>query len=162
MARYAVKGCKFSIGGVLDDKSTDFVAADFTSQTWTEITEWVTMGDFGDEAADIVSQIIGEGRDKHAKGTRNAGQIENMFNHQVLDAGVIASKVAEKSSFNYAFKIEMNDKPSAGASPKNSVINFVGLVQGAKQVGGGANTNRMFRLLIQPNSNFVETPASPT
>lgn len=162
MARYSVAGCKIFIGGVLADKSTDFVAADFTSQTWTEITEWVTMGDLGDASADITSQIINEKRDKHAKGTRNAAAMENTFNSDPADPGQIAVIAAEKMSDNYAFKVELNDKPAVGASPKNSLRYFIALVNTARETGGSANTNRMLSVSLQPNSNFVRVAASAT
>lgn len=160
MARYAVAGCKIFIGGVLADQSTDFVAGDFSSQTWTEIKEWVTMGDLGDAAADIVSQIIGEARDKHAKGTRNAATMENVFNNDPLDAGQIVVVAAEKTPNSYAFKIELNDKPAVGASPKNSLRYFIALVNSAREGGGSANTTRPFNVSLQPNSNIVRVAAS--
>lgn len=162
MARYAVAGCKIYIGGVLADKSTDFVAADFTSQTWVEIKEWVTMGDSGDAAADITSQVISEARDKHAKGTRNAPVMEHVFNDDPLDTGQLAVIAAEKSANNYAFRIEYNDKPAVGASPKNSMRYFIALVNSARRVGGSANTNRTLAVSLQPNSNFVDVAASAT
>lgn len=162
MARYAVAGCKISIGGVLADKDTDFIASDFTSQTWTEINEWITMGDLGDEAADIASQIIGLARDKHAKGTRNAAQVVNVHNNDPANAGQIAVKAAEQTPFNYAFKVELNDKPAVGASPKNGLVYFIALVTGARHIGGGANVNRGLNVTLQPNSNFVEVAASAT
>ncbi|MDF2797515.1 MAG: hypothetical protein K0R85_259 [Devosia sp.] len=162
MARYAVAGCKFFIGGAVADKGTDFVAADFTSQTWIEVGEWVTMGDMGDAAADITSQVVGEQRDKHAKGTRNAATMENVFNFDALDPGQIALIAAERSSNNFAFKIELNDKPAVGAAPKNSLRYFIALVNSARETGGGANTLRTLAVSLQPNSNFVRVAASAT
>jgi hypothetical protein len=50
MSLYPVAGCKIFIGGVLSDKNADFVASDFTSQTWTEIDGWEQMGAIGDTA----------------------------------------------------------------------------------------------------------------
>jgi hypothetical protein len=162
MARYAVAGCKFFIGGAIADKTTDFVAADFTSQAWVEVKEWDTMGDLGDAAADIASQIIGEQRDKHAKGTRNAATMENVFNADPSDAGQTAIIAAEKTINNYAFKIELNDKPAVGAAPKNGQRLFIGLVNSARETGGGANTIRKLNVSIQPNSNIVSVAPSAT
>ncbi len=48
MSLNAVAGQKIYIGGQLDDKSTDFVAADFASQSWTEIDGWTQCGATGD------------------------------------------------------------------------------------------------------------------
>jgi hypothetical protein len=162
MARYAVAGCKISIGGAVADKNTDFVAADFTSQTWVEIGEWVTMGDLGDAAATITSQIIGLARDKNSKGTRQAPAYEAVFNRDDTDPGQIAIRTAEKTNNNFAIKIEYNDKPAVGAAPKNSVEYFIALVSSARGVGGTANTNRTLAVSLLPNSNIVLVPASAT
>lgn len=164
MARYAVAGCKIFIGPAVADKNTDFVIGDFTtgSPTFVEIGEWVTMGDIGDNAAIVTSQIIGMGRDKNAKGTRAAPAMENQHNRDDADAGQIAAKAAEKTNNNYMIKIEWNDKPAVGASPKNSITYFIALVSGARYIGGGANTNRMLALTLLPNSNFVDVLASAT
>lgn len=160
MARYPVAGCKIYIGGALADQSSDFAAGDFSSQTWTEVKEWVTMGDLGDNAADVSSDIIGEQRTKHAKGTRDAGTMENVFNNDPLDAGQIAVIAAEKTPYSYAFKVELNDKPSVGASPKNSLRYFVALVNQAREGGGTANTNRPLNVTLQIVSNIVRVAAS--
>lgn len=160
MAFYPVAGCKIFIGTALDEKSTDFVASDFTSMVWTEVKKWTQMGDMGDSAAEIPLQIIGEGRDKSQKGTRNAGSMQNIFASIPDDPGQLALIAAEKSSNNYAFKIELNDAPAAGASPKPSQRLFVGLVMSAPETGGGANTVRNLSVNIKINSNIVKVAAS--
>lgn len=164
MARYAVAGCKISIGPAVADKNVDFVVGDFTtgSPTYVEIGEWVTMGDLGDAAAIITSQIIGLGRDKNAKGTRAAPAYEAVFNRDDLDPGQIAVRAAEKTNSNYMIKIEYNDKPATGASPKNTIEYFIALVSGARAIGGTANTNRTLNVSLLPNSNIVTVPASAT
>lgn len=162
MARYSVAGCKISIGPAVADKNVDFVLGDFTtgSPTFVEIGEWVTMGDVGDNAAVITSQIINYGRDKNAKGTRAAPAMENQFNRDDADAGQVAIKAAEKTNNNYMIKIEWNDKPAAGGAPKNAITYFIALVSGARYIGGSANTNRMLAVTLLPNSNFVDVLAS--
>ncbi len=37
---FPVAGCSIYIGGQLSDKSTDFIASDFATQTWTLIDGW--------------------------------------------------------------------------------------------------------------------------
>lgn len=160
MAFYPVAGCKFFIGTPVDEKPTDHVVADFSSIVWTEVTKWTQMGDLGDEASPIPLQVIGEGREKTQKGTRNAGTMQNIFAVVPGDAGQDAMRAAEKTQNNYAFKIELNDKPAAGASPKNGVRYFVGLVMSARETGGAANTVRNLAATVNINSNIVGVPAS--
>lgn len=159
MALYPVAGCRLFIGGVLADKSTDFVASDFTSQTWVEIHGWSQMGPLGDNAQLITESLIGENRDKVSKGTRNAGTMQNVFVCMDLDAGQIALLAAEKTSNNYAFKVELNDAP-VGDAPTPSQRLFIGLVASAQEQGGAANTNRKLEANIAINSNIVRVAAA--
>ena len=160
MAFYPVAGCKIFIGSALDEKATDFVASDFTSQTWTEITKWTQMGDFGDSNASVPLQVIGEGRDKAQKGTADAGEMQNIFAAVDTDPGQIALRAAQKTKQNYAFQIIMNDAPAAGASPKPGQRLFVGLVMSARDTGGGPNTVRSLNATVKINSNIVIVPPS--
>lgn len=77
---YPVAGCKLYIGdAAIDDQDDDFDAADFDAVSWTEVKGWVTMGAIGDTAQLVTSDQIGVARTKKAKGNRNAGSMENVF-----------------------------------------------------------------------------------
>ena len=162
MPFYPVAVCRIFIGGVLEDKATDFVAADFTSQTWTEITKWTQMGNFGDTSNPVSLQVIGEGRDKDQKGTANAGDMQNVFAAVDSAPGQIAVRAASKLKGNYAFQIIMNDAPTAGSAPKPGQRLFVALVMSAQDGGGGANTVRSLNASLNINSNIVIVPPSAT
>ena len=159
---YPVSGSKFSIGTVLDEKPTDFVVGDFSAIVWTEVAKWTQMGDFGDESTAIPVQIIGEARDKAQAGTDDAGTMQNVFANVPTDPGQQALFAAKKAKTNFAFKIELNDKPVVGASPKNSLRYFVGIVMSARETGGSANTIRNLTATVKINSNIVQVPASAT
>lgn len=158
MSLYPVAGCKIYIGGALADKSVDFAAADFTSQTWVLINGWQQMGAFGDTSQIITSSLIGEGRDKKLKGTRNGGQMSNVFSIIPTDPGQIALIAAEKSQSNFAFKVELNDKPT-GTDPTASQRLFIALVNTAQETGGEANTVRNLNATLEINSNIVPVAA---
>lgn len=164
MSLSPVAGSKISIGTVLDSKDTDFVAADFSAITWTEIKGWTERGTYGDTAALITEQIIGEGRDQKSKGTRNGGSMQNTFviKKGVIDPGQAALAAAVASDSPFAIKIENNDKPVVGSAPKNSLEYFVALVMMAQVTGGGANTNRKINSTFEIVSNIVNVPASAT
>lgn len=159
MSLYPVAGSKLYIGGVLADKATDFVAADFTSQTWTLIDGWEQMGAIGDTAQIITTALINRGRDIKQKGTRNAGSMQNVFAIVPEDAGQIALIAAEKTVSNYAFKVEFPDKPATGSAPTPSQRLFVGLVTSAQEAGGEANTIMKLNATIEVNSNIVPVAA---
>lgn len=162
MPFFATAGSKVSIGAALAMKSTDFVVADFTSQTWTEITGVESLGTIGDQAQAITQSIVGEARDKTIKGTRNAGTMELVVAIDYADAGQLAAIAAEKTPHDYAFKIEFNDKPATGASPKNSLRYFVGKVMSAAEVLDQANNVMKLNLSVAINSNIVRVAASAT
>jgi hypothetical protein len=159
MSLYPVAGCKIYIGGVLSDKSTDFTESDFASQSWTQIDGWTQMGSAGDTAQVITTSLINRNRDVKQKGTRNAGSMENVFTIIPTDAGQVALIAAEKTSNNYAFKVELNDTPASGSAPTPSQRLFIGLVTSVAEAGGEANTMQMLNATIEINSNIVHVAA---
>jgi hypothetical protein len=158
MALYPVAGCKIYIGGVLADKASDFVAADFNGQSWVEIDGWTQMGSHGDTAAVITSQIINRSRDIKQKGTSNAGQMQNVFAEIKTDAGQLAliAAAAPSNKNNYAFRIDYND-PVTTTPTKHY---FIALAMSAEAAGGEANTIRNLNATLEINSNIVEVAAS--
>lgn len=158
MALFPVAGCKFYIStNIFPEQSADVVAGDFTSVVWIEVKKWTSMGAYGDSAQLITTDLIGEGRTKKQKGTKNAGSMANVFATDTTDAGQQKMLVAAQSYDNYAFKIEMNDK---GALTNNSIREFYGLVMQAQQAGGGANTIQSLNATVEINSNIVAVAAS--
>lgn len=160
MSLYPVAGCKIYIGGVHADQSADFTAADFTSETWTLIDGWSQMGPTGDTSQLITTPLINRNRDTKQKGTRNAGSMQNVFAVLPSDPGQIALLAAEKARANYAFKVELNDKPATGIAPAAGQRLFIGLVMGAQETGGEANTIRNLTSTIEINSNIVSVAAT--
>ncbi|MGX9443860.1 hypothetical protein ACWX0K_14960 [Nitrobacteraceae bacterium UC4446_H13] len=160
---YPVAGSKIFIGGTMATQSDDFDAADFTSVTWVEIDGWSQMGAVGDAAQVISTDLINRGRTTKQKGTRNAGSMQNVFAKIAADAGQAALIAAEKTSSNYAFKIEFDDAATSPASPtpQPSKVYFVGLVTSAQQAGGTANTVQNINSTIEINSNVVNVAANP-
>ena len=155
---YAVAGTKIYIGGTKATQTTDFVASDFSGESWTEIDGWETMGAIGDAAQSIVTQLVNRGRDLKQKGTRNAGSMQNNFAIVNGDAGQAAMKAAEASTSNYAFRVVYDDVPSGGSTPTTQY--FIGLVMTWQDQGGGANTVRMKQGTIEINSNIVQVDAA--
>jgi hypothetical protein len=159
---YPVSGCKIYIGPALAPTGVNFVAADFTALTYVEVKGWTMMGGYGDAVQMITEQIISENRDRKAKGTANAGSMQNQFVTDPLDPGQIAMLAASQpeNKNNFAWKIELNDKPAVGASPKNSLRFFTGLVMGMPEQGGSANTVQKIAATIEINSNVVRVAAA--
>lgn len=156
MSLYPVAGCHIYIGGVLADKSTDFVASDFNGQSWVEIDGWSQMGAHGDSAQVITTPLINRGRDIKQKGTNNAGSMQNVFAEIKTDAGQAALLAASLTKNSYAIRVDYND-PVTTTPTKHY---FIALVMSAEAAGGAANTIRNLTSTFEINSNIVEVAAS--
>lgn len=155
-----VAGEKIFIGGILADKATDFVVADFAAQIWVEIDGWSQKGEYGDAATLITQAIINRGRDAKQKGTNNSGQMQNVFVELSEDPGQQAMLAAQVTKNNYAIKVESNDAPpGSGATPTTDY--FIGLVMNWNKAGGDANTFKLINSTIEINSNIVSVPPAP-
>ncbi len=162
MPIFSTAGSKLSIGAAIDEKNIDFVAADFTSQTWVEIKNLETLGSLGDTSEAINQAIIGESRVKTLKGARTASTMEIVAALDYADAGQLALIAAEKQSSAFAFKLELADKPAAGASPKNSIRYFIAKVMSIVEAYEGANSVVNLTATLGVNSNIVKVAASAT
>jgi len=161
MGIFATAGDKFYIGSAaMDPKSENFVASDFSAVTWVEVKQLTNLGSLGDEAQSVTADLLGEQRTQSAKGTRRAAVMTVEVAILPTDLGQQAMIAAEASPFNYPFKVELNDKPAAGASPKNSTRLFVGQVMTSPENYGGANDVTRQSYNVQPNSNIVRVAAS--
>lgn len=120
MQLYPVAGAKIDIGPAVNTvpDDADIVASLFTSVSFTEMKGWQTMGSVGDAAALITEAVISSGRDLKAKGTKNAGSMQNNFIVLPADVGQIALIAASQTPYNYPFRIRFDDAPP----PKVSVV----------------------------------------
>ena len=162
MSLYSTAGCKVFIGGALEQKAVDFVAADFTPQTWVEITSIESMGSIGDSSSPITQDLIDQQRQKTIKGIRIASPMELVCAIDLTDPGQLALIAAERTPYDYAFKVELNDKPATGGSPKNSLRYFIGKVMSQTEVYDTANNVRKLNASVGVNSNLVRVAASAT
>lgn len=158
--RFATAGTKVYIGPAMDDIAEDVELDDFDGLTWVEIGNLTNIGTFGDSATEVTAQEIGRARDVRQKGTRNAGTMTLAMNLNASDPGQVALLAAEKTNFNYAFRVVFPDAPATGANPTGSERLFYGLVMGAPENLGSANQFAAREVSIGINSNIVPVPAS--
>ncbi|MGB5903498.1 MAG: hypothetical protein WBH00_11630 [Xanthobacteraceae bacterium] len=158
MPIFATAGAKLYIGTALAAKNSDFVEADFSAITWKEITPMETIGSLGDTASEITFEGIGNARTQKLKGTRNAGNMECVAGIDYADEGQIAVLAAEKTPYDYAFKLVFNDAPSGvGATP--SERKFVAKVMSAAEALDAANNVMKMNFTLAINSNIVRLNA---
>lgn len=149
-------GARIYIGQTHATKNADFVEADLSGDTYTEIDGWDTIGEYGDMAAKIVAQLINRGRDIKLKGTKDAGSMANVFAFVQSDAGQAALRTAEGTKNNYAFKIVYDDAITTTGTTQY----FIALVMSVKDKGGKANEVRNLNVGLEINSNIVTVAAT--
>jgi hypothetical protein len=113
-------------------------AVEFAALSYIEIGLVESIGEFGDESADVTFAAIGDSRTRHAKGARDAGTMAIVCGHDPTDVGQAALLAAENTNDNYAFRVILSDSPTASYSDTN--MYFRGLVRSAKR-NIGTNDN---------------------
>ncbi|NTI41602.1 hypothetical protein [Rhizobium rhizogenes] len=157
MTLYATAGSKLEIGSVITDLDQDLVEADFTSQTWVEVKELDALGTLGDTSQSVTQSTIGRGRDYLLKGTRSAGTMEVVAAILSDDPGQLAAIAAEKTPFDYAFRLTLPDAPPGGTPSKRM---FAAKVMSAAEVFDQANSVMKLNITLAVNSNVVRIAAA--
>lgn len=157
MAIYSVAGTKLYIGSVLDAKSSDFIASEFSGQSWVPISWIENLGQVGDESSEITFSAIENPRTQKLKGVRNAGNMSLVVGVDYTDDGQSLLIVAERSPHNYAFKLLFNDKPSGGAS--GSVRFFIAQVMSVREQLDTVNNVTKMNATLGVNSNIIHVNA---
>ncbi|WP_313349923.1 hypothetical protein [Paracoccus sp. (in: a-proteobacteria)] len=157
MTIYATNGARIFIGPALTAKSSDFVLADFPTTGWVEVGETEGLGTVGDTATEITFDGIASSRTRRLKGTRNAGTMEIVCGIDPGDEGQIAAVAAEKTPYDYAIKLVLNDAP-AGGTPSERY--FVAKVASAAEQYDSANSVMKLNISLWVNSNVVHVNAT--
>ena len=112
-------------------------ATAYAGDTWTVVNNVLDVGEAGSEAEIVTAKIVDQPYVKKVKGSRDNGVLELQLARDSADPGYAALVAAEGTSFAYNFKIELNDNPSAGSAPKNSIFYLSAIVASRKNSFGG-------------------------
>jgi hypothetical protein len=94
--------------------------------SWIEVGETESIGEVGDQSNPITFASLADQRMLKLKGVRDAGTLQVTCARDGEDAGQLATEEAEKTQFNYRFRIRYNDAPDANYS--SSTDYFAGQV----------------------------------
>lgn len=159
MAITTAAGAKIYIGPVRTD-ATDTLA-EYTALTpWVEIGEVETLGEFGDESSAVTFLSVGDARTRKLKGARDAGTLALTVGRDPLDPGQVALRAAEKSKFEYAFKIVAADAPDEDYT--DTAYYFGALVMSARDNYGGADNVVRTTFNLGINTEIFEDTADET
>lgn len=150
---HTTSGAKLYIGGTVTS-SVDSLPEFEALSGWTEIGEIEDLGEIGDESTAVTGATIGDGRIRKAKGARDAGTMAVICFHSAIDVGQMEARAAQRTNFNYAFKLEIPDAETEDFS--NTLMFFRGLVM-SERLRLGTNDNIMRRTFnIAVNSEVYE------
>lgn len=156
MAISTTSGSKIYIGPVR--VSTVDTLAEYAALTpWVEIKEVENYGEFGDESSAVNFLSVGDARTRKLKGSRDAGTIALVCGRDPLDAGQLALRAAEKTKFEYAFKIVASDAPDEDYT--DTVYYFGALVMSGRNNLGGADDVTKISFNLGVNTEIFEAPA---
>ena len=133
-------GSKVYIGNAVSTTQADTLVEFQAMSGWTEIGLVESLGEFGDESSDVTFAALGDGRTRHAKGARDAGTMVITVAHDPSDAGQASIELAEQTSFNFAFRVTVNDGVTGFSDTE---LYFRGLVMSRrKNIGSNDNVIR--------------------
>lgn len=152
MSIFASSGAKLYIGSQNSDPDT--VLADYQADSFIEVAEVESLGDFGDESGDITFTSLSDARVKHLKGPRDAGSMPIVVGDDMTDAGQTAMEAAEASPLDFTFKVVLNNAITVGGS--GSEHYFIGKVMSKKRAVGSATDVTKKNFTVGINSPVVE------
>lgn len=156
MAISTTSGTKAYIGPVR--VSTVDTLAEYVALTpWVLIGEVENYGEFGDESSSVSFLSVGDARTRKLKGSRDAGTIALVCGRDPLDPGQLALRAAEKTKFEYAFKIVASDAPDEDFT--DTTYYFGALVMSGRNNLGGADDVTKISFNLGINTEIFEAPA---
>ena len=151
---FSATGAKIFIGPSV--AATPANAAAYAALSYVEIGNVTSIGGYGDESADVTINILGDGRRRRGKGSRDAGLMAINVAWDSTDAGQAALKAAEESTANFAFKVVLPNRLNATGT--DEIDYFEGLIMSRRgsDLQNDQIATKTFNVAI--NSGVVEVP----
>lgn len=152
-AIFSVAGTRISVGGVMSNKVTNFVAADFNIESWTLINWVENLGQFGDEAAEIAFSPIDLNRTQKLKGVFNSGNLTLVVGRDYTDSGQNIVNAGNALPYDYGFRVVFNDMPAGGVA--GSIRYFIAKIMSFREQFDTVNNVIRANITLGINSNVV-------
>lgn len=137
---------------------TDLDTSAFAALTWVQIKGVGNVGETGSNTNILNYPTWDNTVIQKAKGLTDAGNPEIEVARDESDAGQDALRTAAATNYNYAFKIERNDKPNANVGSSPTILYNRGLVSGPR-TPNGRNEDfdlNVFSLALQQKQIIVD------
>lgn len=109
---------------------TDLDATAYAALTWVQVKGVGSVGETGNSQNIVNYDTWDTTVEQKGKGIINAGDPKIEVARDVADAGQTALRAAAQTNYNYAFRIERNDKPNSNVGSKPTYLYNRGLVCG--------------------------------
>ncbi len=152
----AATGAKLFIGGTQTKKTPTLL--DYEEDSYVEVGEIETLGNFGDKSAAINFTSLADSRVRKIKGPRDAGNMAITVGDDATDEGQVAMVAAEASKFDFNFKVVLNDNITQGGD--GSVSYFYGKVMSKEKAVGTASNVIKRNFTVDINSEILEIDPS--
>lgn len=117
-----------------EPQNTDLNEAAYEGLTWVAVKAVGNHGETGTTTNILTYDTWDTDVIQKGKGISDAGSPEIECARIATDAGQIILRDAAKTNFNYAFKVERNDKPNESGTP--TIIYNRGMVTGPRRPNG--------------------------
>ncbi len=115
---------------------TDLDATAYAALTWVQVKGVGSHGETGSKTNILNYNTWDTDVIQKGKGTTDAGSPAIEVGRLATDPGQVALRAAALTNYNYAFKIERNDKPNSDVGSKPTTIYNRGLVTGPTHPNG--------------------------
>lgn len=168
MAVHKTAGARFYIGPVANPDTIEAMTDEnalayfeaIVEGDWEEVQEIESFGDLGDNTEVATFASVADRRIRKFKTTRDAGTMALVCGRDPLDDGQIALIAAEKSDFNYAFKLVYADEREEAYSPTTEYFAGMVLSRPTNLGGVGDITKRTFNIGV--NTAIYSDDTDPT
>jgi hypothetical protein len=155
MTVHTSAGSKVHIGTTVAASSL----AQYEADTYQEIGEIVTIGEFGRVYDEITHTSIGNRATRKFKGAYNDGNLQLGLGRDAADAGQAAARAALDDDNDYNFKIELNDDSVGDTDSAPTTFYFRGKVMSYTTNIDGVNAVVQSTIAIGIQSGtLIESP----
>lgn len=117
-------------------QNDDLTGSEFAALTWVQVKGVGNLGETGSTTNILTYNTWDTDVAQKGKGVTNAGDPELEVARMPGDAGQDIVRAAALTNYNYAFKVERNDKPNDDVDSKPTIVYNRGLVTGPRTPNG--------------------------
>lgn len=141
-------------------KPNDLSLAEFAALTWVQVKGVGNLGETGSTTNILNYDTWDDEVTQKSKGMTNAGDPELEVRSDPNDAGQAIMLAGADTRFNYAFKVEGNDKPDNDPDSTPTIRYNRGMIAGPRQPNGRVEDFQLDVYTLALNQKQITVPAA--